>query len=48
MDIQDISAVVGQWGQSSGFNPAYDQDHDGDVDIVDVQRVAGRWGWGSP
>jgi len=47
IDIIDVMAVVHRWGAVEGdpdYDPLYDMDGDGDIDIVDVQIEAGLWG----
>jgi hypothetical protein len=47
IDIRDVMAVVRRWGAVEGdpdYDPLYDMDADGDIDIVDVQIEAGLWG----
>jgi hypothetical protein len=39
--------VAGRWHSSAGdanYNPAYDLDADGNIDIVDIMLVAVHWG----
>lgn len=46
IDLTDLQAVIARWGQrdgDSGWDPRFDLDRDGDVDMIDVMRVAGAW-----
>ncbi|HIC88526.1 MAG TPA: hypothetical protein EYP04_03865 [Anaerolineae bacterium] len=47
VDIADVQAVAGRWGQTSG-QPGYDDIYDLNgneiVDLPDIQTVAERWG----
>ena len=47
VDIADVMQVGSRWGLEEGdpdYDPRYDLDHDGDIDIVDVALVAAAWG----
>ncbi|MCB0216497.1 MAG: carboxypeptidase regulatory-like domain-containing protein [Caldilineae bacterium] len=47
IDIRDVMAVVARWGTRVGdpdYDPTFDLDADGDIDIIDVQIEAGLWG----
>jgi len=47
IDIRDVMAVVVRWGSVEGdpdWDPRFDLNGDGRVNIVDVQVVAGLWG----
>jgi hypothetical protein len=47
IDISDVMAVVMRWGAVEGdpeYEPQFDLDGDGDIDIVDVQIEASLWG----
>jgi hypothetical protein len=47
IDIRDVMEVVRRWGTVEGdpdYDPRFDMDDDGDIDIVDVQIEAGLWG----
>ena len=46
VDVSDIVAVAGRWGQQrgqAGWNEQFDWDGDGDVDAADIQQVASAW-----
>jgi len=44
MDIQKVAAHYGSKEGDSDWDPKYDVDGDGDVDIVDIQKVAAWYG----
>ena len=38
--------VVARWGMTDaapGWNPLYDFDGDGDIDVEDIMKVAAHW-----
>jgi len=48
VDIDDLVAVAGDFGKTSGFNPLADTDTNGVIDIFDVVYVASRFGTVEP
>jgi len=47
VDMQDVALVARHWGAHRGdpdYDPAYDLDDDGDIDIFDIMLVVGAWG----
>jgi len=45
--MEDVQAVANRWlmpRTGPDWNPFYDRDADGDIDIIDIMRVAARWG----
>jgi len=47
VDMLDVMQVALRWGTVEGdpdYDPTYDLDHDGDIDIVDVSIVAAAYG----
>ncbi len=47
VDMQDVALVALHWGAEKGdpeYDPVYDVDDDGDIDIFDIQLVVGAWG----
>lgn len=47
MGIEDLQAIAGRWGQTSldpDWDPLFDLDHDGGIDMVDIMRAAAAWG----
>lgn len=40
--IYDVIAVSERW--NGAYDPTFDLDHDGDIDIVDIMMVAAAWG----
>ena len=46
VDIADLIAISGRWGQNSGspgWDPRYDLRPDGAIDIVDLQLAMAQW-----
>lgn len=47
VDAEDIQQVASRWNTSEGdpgYDPTYDLDNDGDIDVVDIMLVAAHWG----
>ncbi len=47
VDVQDVQATAERWrlrNTNSGWDPRFDLDGDGDVDVADIMRVAAAWG----
>jgi hypothetical protein len=45
--VEDIQTVTARWLMTRAdpnWDPRYDRDADGDIDIVDIMQVAARWG----
>jgi hypothetical protein len=47
VEVDDVYEVASRWRAVEGtetYNPRYDRDDDGDIDVVDVMRVVACWG----
>ncbi|MGB3221115.1 MAG: hypothetical protein WBD79_27240, partial [Anaerolineae bacterium] len=45
--VEDIQAIGAHWGETSSslsWDPQFDLDQDGNIDMVDIMIVAGAWG----
>lgn len=46
VDIAEIMEMTRRWGAGTGeplYDPAFDLDGNGTIDVVDIQRAAGQW-----
>lgn len=46
VNLADVQEIAGRWGQTSGtsgWDPRFDLDQDGNVDMTDVMLVAAAW-----